>query len=213
LGLKRETDPVANDGKRYDRDYFDRWYRDERHRVFSAAERARRAAMAVAATEYVLDRPVRTVLDIGAGEGTWLAPLRRIRPRIRYVGVDPSSYAVTRFGTRRNIRLGSIETIDPGEFDGPFDLVLAVGFLNLFPIARIAKALRRIRPLIGGVAMLEVFTADDPLTGDIGHYVREGTATYRRMFNRLNLLPVGLHLYAAREAAGDLAALETGLTP
>ena len=47
----------------------------------------------------------KTVLDIGAGEGRWRAELRRMRPAIRYVGVDPSEYVVARHGQRRNIRL------------------------------------------------------------------------------------------------------------
>jgi SAM-dependent methyltransferase len=200
---------MARDGAHYDRRYFDRWYRDPRHRVFTAAERNRRAAAALHATEYVLGRPVRSVLDVGAGEGHWRAPLTRLRPRLRYVGLDPSPYVVQRFGRRRGIRLGDITTLDAEQLDGPYDLVLAVGFLNLLPPAALRPALERLRPLIGGVALLELFSADDPLTGDISAYSRAPAATYRRMLRRLGLVPVGLHLYAAQEVADAVAALET----
>ena len=49
---------------------------------------------------------------------------------MRYVGVDPSQYAVRRFGRRRNIILGSAETLDALPLRGPFDLVIASGVLN-----------------------------------------------------------------------------------
>jgi SAM-dependent methyltransferase len=199
---------MARDGAHYDRRYFDRWYRDPRHRVFTAAERARRVAAVVHASEYVLGRPLRSVLDVGAGEGHWRAPLRRHRPRLRYVGIDPSPYVVARFGARRGIRLGDLSTLDPDSVDGPFDLVLAVGFLNLLPPTALRPALERLRPLIGGVALLELFTRDDPLTGDVSAYHRADARSYRRLMQRLGLVPIGMHLYATQAVAEPLGLLE-----
>ena len=87
--------------KTYDRAYFDRWYRDggigDRRRL------ARKVALAVAVAEYQLERPVRTVLDIGCGEGAWRAPLLKLRPGVRYLGFDSSEYAIARYGTQRNL--------------------------------------------------------------------------------------------------------------
>ena len=83
---------------KYDRDYFDKWYRSPTHRVRSAAELARLVAFVLSTADYVLGRRVRTVLDVGAGEGNWLPVLRRLRPNVAYQGVDPSAYAVRRFG-------------------------------------------------------------------------------------------------------------------
>ena len=94
----RAADPAAPAApvKRYDRSYFDKWYRDPRHRVSTAAGLARKVAMVVGVAEYLLGRPLRRALDVGAGEGSWRGALRRLRPRLDYVGVDPSAYAVRR---------------------------------------------------------------------------------------------------------------------
>jgi hypothetical protein len=75
---------------RYTAAYYDRWYRDPETRVRTPATIARLAGLTVSAAEYVLDRPVRTVLDVGAGEGHWRGHLRRLRPRLRYVGSSPA---------------------------------------------------------------------------------------------------------------------------
>lgn len=57
--------------KTYDRAYFDRWYR--RGGIGGAARLARKVALAVVTAEYHLERPIRSVLDIGCGEGAWRA--------------------------------------------------------------------------------------------------------------------------------------------
>ena len=99
-------------GRAYDRAYFDKWYRAPSSRVRSPAELARLVRFVVATAEYVLARPVRSVLDVGAGEGNWLPLLRAHRRTIHYQGVDPSEYAVRRFGRRRNILLGDLASLD-----------------------------------------------------------------------------------------------------
>src|SRR5262245_66212958 len=93
--------------KTYDRAYFDRWYRDSRNALFPHGMLPRRVQLAVSAAEYLLERPIRTVLDVGCGEGRWRALLLQVRPGIRYIGVDSSEYVVRRFGANRDIRLGS----------------------------------------------------------------------------------------------------------
>src|SRR6188508_1192390 len=99
---------MARAAKSYDRAYFDRWYRDAAQAVIQREHLARRVRLAVAAAEWVLDRPIESVLDIGAGEGTWRAVLRRLRPRARYLGLDPSAYAVKRFGHARELVQGGV---------------------------------------------------------------------------------------------------------
>ena len=64
----------------YDRAYFDKWYRNPRYRVKTPAELARQAALVVHAAEWVLQRKLRTVLDVGCGEGNWYPVLRKLRP-------------------------------------------------------------------------------------------------------------------------------------
>ena len=108
--------------KRYDQDYFDRWYR--RGGIGDRARLARKVALAVAAAEYHLERPIKTVLDIGAGEAAWRAPLLKLRPGVRYLGFDGSEYAVARYGRSRNLhyaRFGDFEHLRPC---APVDLLV-----------------------------------------------------------------------------------------
>src|SRR5512132_2009708 len=76
--------------KSYDQAYFERWYRDPADRVSTRASLERKVRMAVGVAEFLLGRPIRTVLDVGCGEAPWFPVLRRLRPRIRYTGVDSS---------------------------------------------------------------------------------------------------------------------------
>ena len=89
--------------KKYDRAYFEKWYRNPRSRVSSSAEVRRKVALAISVAEYFLRRTIRTVLDVGCGEGAWLPHLRALRPRVSYRGLDASEYVVERFGASRNI--------------------------------------------------------------------------------------------------------------
>ena len=99
--------------KIYDGAYFQRWYH-ERGRA-GGAGLLRKVAMAVAIAEFYLERPIRSVLDVGCGEAPWRAPLLKLRPRLHYQGVDSSEYAVARFGRSRNIALANF-----GQNRGPF---------------------------------------------------------------------------------------------
>ena len=83
--------PASADGKTYDEAYFAKWYRDPRTRVHAPSAVRRKVRMVLAVAEYFLHRKVRSVLDIGAGEGAWRSELKRVRPDIRYLGVDPSA--------------------------------------------------------------------------------------------------------------------------
>src|SRR5215212_10546186 len=101
--------------KQYDREYFQRWYHDRTTRVNTHAEVQRKVALAIATTEYFIRRQLRSVLDVGCGEGGWLAHLQTFRPRVKYTGLDSSEYAVRRFGKERNIELatfGDLPSLD-----------------------------------------------------------------------------------------------------
>ena len=76
--------------KVYDHAYFEKWYRHPRHAVGSRNELKRKVALTVAVAEYYLGRPVESVLDVGCGEAPWRAPLRLLRPRVDYRGLDAS---------------------------------------------------------------------------------------------------------------------------
>ncbi|HKG94404.1 MAG TPA: methyltransferase domain-containing protein [Gemmatimonadaceae bacterium] len=194
--------------KRYDRAYFDRWYRDPRTRVKSGSDVARKARMALGVAEYVLGRPVRTVLDVGAGEAPWRTVLRSERPGIEYTGVDSSPYVVRRFGARRNILLGEIGRLDELELEGPFDLVVCCDVLNYLETGELRRGLEHVRTLMGGVAYLELFTSADEMEGDLRHWHYRPTAYYRRLFDRLRLVRCGPHSYVGEALASQMTTLE-----
>ena len=199
------------DRMRFDRAYFDRWYRDPRRRVLDSAEIARRAALVISIAEYVLERPARSVLDVGCGEGNWRAPLLARRRRLRYVGVDPSEYAVRRYGRRRNILHGTAETLDALPLRGPFDVVIASGVLNFLSDEALRRAARALGRLTRGVAFLELFTAADDVVGDTRGWRARSAAYYRRVLKTAGFTQCGPHCYAARSSRGTLAALERAI--
>lgn len=195
-------------GARFTRLYFDRWYRDPARRVLDRAEIGRRVRLVVSLAEYLLERPIRSVLDVGCGEGNWRAPLRALRPSVRYLGVDPSEYAIARYGRRRDLVLGSAESLDELALDGPFDVIVASGVLNFLAPADLRRSLGSIRTLMGGVAFLELFAAADDVVGDTKGWRRRSARFYRNLTRRAGLIPCGPHCYVTREFAPSLAALE-----
>ena len=192
----------------YDRRYFDKWYRHPRHRVKTRQDMMRQLGFIVAATEYLLERPVRSVLDVGCGEGNWSTVLRSLRPRARYVGVDGSEYAVRRFGKRRNLRLGTLGNIGSIGLEGPFDLILCLGVLNYVAPGELLCGLRQLHGLSGGVAYLEIFTRSDEATGDFKRASARWPAWYRGVIRRAGFVPLGLHCHLPRGIASQAAALE-----
>ena len=154
--------------KKYDQAYFDRWYRNgaEDHAVGDGARLARKVAMAVATAEYHLERPIRTVLDIGCGEGAWRAPLLKLRPNLQYLGFDSSEYAIARYGARRNLhmaRFGDFEHLRPC---APVDLLVCSDVMHYLDTRELDRGLPALAELCGGVAFLETFTREDDTDGD-----------------------------------------------
>ncbi|MBC7843548.1 MAG: class I SAM-dependent methyltransferase [Gemmatimonadaceae bacterium] len=200
----------------YDKAYFDKWYRNRQHQVRTPAQIRRIVTFTVAAAEYVLDRPIRSVLDVGAGEGHWQPILSAMRPNLRYVGVEPSEYAVARFGTRRGLRRGSVETLEQLELHAEhpegFDLVVCCGVLNYVPTRSLGNALEQLVLHTSGVAWLELFTKHDEIEGDVAALRPRTAAWYRERFGNAGFVPCGLHLYAPQDRAAGLTALETCAT-
>ncbi|HET7268238.1 MAG TPA: class I SAM-dependent methyltransferase [Oleiagrimonas sp.] len=195
--------------KTYDRAYFDKWYRDPEHAVASPAEVRRKVALAVSVAEYYLGRPVRNVLDIGCGEAHWRAPLRKLRPKIHYRGLDASEYVVARYGRTRNIGLAQFGMLEHLRFEQPFDLILCTNVLHYIGAAEIKRGLSGLDELLEGVAFLEVFTTQDATEGDDEDYVARPAAWYRRRFKTAGLTPVGSHCYVGTHLASQLLALES----
>jgi predicted TPR repeat methyltransferase len=194
--------------KQYDRDYFDRWYR--RGGFGTATRVERKLGYAVASAEYLLDRRVRTVLDVGCGEGRWGVELRKLRPAARYVGIDPSAYAVERYGRKRGVRAGGFGDLPDlvDELGGPFDLVVCCDVLPYVGPAELRQGLTGLGDLVGGVAFLEVWTASDDVEGDLEGFRRRTATTYERWFAGAGLRRIGPHLYVPRPLLAGLATLE-----
>lgn len=192
--------------KQYDENYFRRWYR---HGDIGGPQRlARKVALAVACAEYYLERPVRTVLDIGCGEGAWRAPLLKLRPKLRYLGFDSSEYAIARHGAKRNLhfaRFGDFEYLRPCP---PVDLLVCSDVLHYLPSAELRRGLPGLAELCGGVAFLETFAREDEFEGDHDGFQARPAAWYRRQFGAQGLRAAGSHCWLSPRLAGEMAALE-----
>lgn len=181
--------------KRYDRDYYDRWYRNPATRVVGAEGTARKVRLAVAAAEYILARPIKSVLDVGCGEASWRAPLRKLRPRASYLGVESSEYVVSRFGKRRNIRLGTFGRLASLKLGGPFDLIVCADVVQYIPDDDLRRGLRDIRRLAGGVVFIETFADEDGMEGDHDGWIDRPQRVLSRFFHDARLTHCGFYCW------------------
>ena len=195
------------DRKRYDRAYFDKWYRG-RDRVNSTAEVRRKVALAVAETEYFLRRALHSVLDVACGEGAWFTHIRELRPRARYRGIDSSDYAVAAFGRARQIEKGSLR--DVARIEGTFDLVVCADALHYIGDAEIEESLPHLATLAGGVLWLEVLAREDSIVGDIEGLIRRPARWYRDAFCSAGLTQIGSYMWLAPPLRSEAATLEIG---
>ncbi len=195
--------------KVYDRAYFDRWYRDPRHAVTSPRTLARKVALAVAMAEYYLGHKVRNVLDVGCGEGVWRQPLLKLRPRVDYLGLDASEYAVARYGRSRNIRLATFRQLGELRFDTNFDLIVCSDVLHYVRSVELKRGLRGIADMLDGVAFLELFTSRDAPEGDKHGYIARSPKWYLSTFADAGLVACGSHGYLGPKLTGCVAALES----
>jgi SAM-dependent methyltransferase len=194
--------------KRYDRAYYDKWYRDPRHKAVTPAILRRKVALAVAQAEFYLGRPVRNVLDVGCGEAPWRAALRRLRPDIDYRGLDPSAYVVQRYGRSRRIGLATFGQLAELRFEEPFDLIVCADVLHYMKPAEIRRGLSGFAELLRGMAFIEVYVSGDAIEGDRDNFVARSAAWYRRAFAEAGLTACGSHGYLGPELAARATALE-----
>ena len=194
--------------KKYDQAYFDRWYRGPDPPVGDATDLARAVTLAVAAAESILARRVKSVLDIGCGEGRWQPVLMEIRPDAAYLGIDTSEYAVQRFGDSRNIRHGRFGELAYHVFDEPFDVVVCSDVLHYLTDEEILQGIDSLAERTGGVAVIDIFTVEDDPEGDrVDFHLRPAT-WYRTILRDAGLVPIGLQMYVHVEVAEMLEALD-----
>lgn len=192
--------------KTYDAAYFKHWYQTDQ--TGGAARLARKVALAVASAEYYLERPIRSVLDIGCGEGAWRAPLLKLRPRVQYLGFDSSQYAVQRFGRSRNLHLAKV-----GDFAwlrpcAPVDLLVCSDVMHYVPSRELRPALDGLAELTAGVAFLEAFSAEDDFDGDHEGFQSRPARWYRSHLTKAGFSALGSHCWLSPALSGHAAALE-----
>jgi len=208
LKTRHGSTAAPGHGKQYDRQYFDRWYRDPKSRMWTKAAVARKVRLAVGLAEYVLERPIRSVLDVGCGEGTWQPLLKELRPRARYLGVDSSPYVVRRFGKRRNIVEGSIATLGDLGLDECFDLIVCCDVMHYVPTRELRAGLRAMANLAEGPAYLEAYTSADSVEGDEAGFQPRTPRTWLRLLRNAGFEHIGPHCYVTEVVASTLVALE-----
>jgi SAM-dependent methyltransferase len=194
--------------KRYDRAYFDRWYRNPETRIRTGGELRYKAALVVATAELVLGRRVRSVLDVGCGEARWLPELKRIRPAVRYTGLDSSTYVVERFGRTRNIRAGSFASLGEKKFRGQFDVVICADVMHYLDEEELRKGLAAIPSILRGIAYFDIAVTEDEPEGDLKHWKDRPASWYRTEFENAGLVDLGMQCWGATEARIHLSALE-----
>lgn len=147
----RDSVPMA--AAKFDRAYYDRFYRNPRTRVYEPADVERLCAFVLAYLEH-LDLPVQRVLDLGCGLGYWRDALADVRPRARYVGVEISDYLCEEHGWEK----GSVVDY---RGRGTFDLVVCQGVLQYLSNADADRAIANLARLCRGALYLEVLTKED----------------------------------------------------
>ena len=194
--------------KQYDQSYFDRWYRNPRHKVTTAAAVRRKVRLVLGIAEVLLERPVKRILDVGCGEAPWRAHFLDERPKAEYVGIDSSDYVVERFGRTRGIRHGTFGTVGQVGLTERFDVIVCCDVLQYVRAEEMGPGLRAIAALLDGVAYLEAFTNVDELEGDKRHWHQRTPAWYRHAFRDAGLTAVGMHGYVGEKLRGATLALE-----
>ena len=192
--------------KQYDARYFQRWYREGG--IGGRQRLVRKVALAVATAEYHLERPLRSVLDIGCGEGAWRAPLLKLRPKVRYLGFDSSEYAITRYGRSRNLhcaRFGDFAQLRPCP---PVDLLVCSDVLHYLATREFDRGLPGLVELCGGIAFLETFAREDEAEGDEHDFMQRPAAFYRRRFEAAGFRTLGSHCWLSPLVADAATALE-----
>lgn len=193
--------------KTYDLNYFNRWYRNPKTRVANRAALARRVSLAMGLAEFALQRTVRSVLDIGCGEGAWRSPVLEHRPKASYLGLDSSEYAIARYGKSRNLayaRFADLETLRPGP---PVDLLVCADVMHYVPPQQLQRGIRGFAELCRGVAYLECFCRPDQIEGDTKGFIARHPNVYRRLLEAQGFQPFGPFTWLSPALVDEMTAL------
>ncbi len=177
---------------RFDRAYYDRWYRNDETRTFMTEYTPAIVRFVLAYLDY-LEIEVKTVLDAGCGLGHWRTALTDLGRDVEYHGLEASDYLCDEFGWGK----GSIVDYKPGE---PFDLVVCQGVLQYLGDAECKAAIDNLAGLCSQALYLEVLTRRDarenciPERTDTDVYLRKGKWYRKRLEGHFVNLGGGLFL-------------------
>lgn len=149
--MKRDAQPSAS--TRFDKRYYDRYYRGRRTRVTSQREVAVLGDFVCAYLKH-LAVPVKRVLDAGCGLGFWRSVVQRHFPRAGYTGLEYSAYLCEELGWTQ----GSIADF---RARGRFDFIICQGVLQYLTDVEAARAIDNLGRLCRGALYLEVLTRED----------------------------------------------------
>lgn len=188
----------------FDKDYYDRFYRNPMTRV-ADQQAVRRLGTFVCSYVHYLSGKVQRVLDIGCGVGHWREVIAEQFPRASYTGVEFSDYVCKEYGWEQ----GSVVDYEATQ---PFDLVICQGVLQYLPDDEAEQAIKNLAQLCRQFLYLEVLTERDwqcncdRSVTDGSVYLREGKWYRERLAPHFQNLGGGL--FAARKAGLVLYEME-----
>ena len=204
MSRKKNTQAVRRD---FDKDFFDRYYRERSTAVVSTDEIDRLVRFVVSYLDH-LRVPVNSVLDAGCGMGYWQNSLMRMGRRVDYTGIDVSEYLCRRYGWRRT-------TIAEFKSRSKFDLVVCQDVLQYVDDDEVRKSIVNMGRLCRGALYFDVPTKEDITDGaldltrtDKKIYVR-GAGWYKRLLER-HFFSAGGGVFIPRESETVVLALERG---
>jgi SAM-dependent methyltransferase len=190
---------------RFDKGYYDRYYRNPRTRVTSPEQADVLGRFVCAYLEH-LGLPVRRVLDAGCGLGYWRSIIARHHPRASYTGIEVSEYLCRELGWTQ-------ASIAGYRARGRFDLIICQGVLQYLARDEAAAAVDNLGRLCRGVLYLEALTTEDWEQNcdrdhtDGGVHLRRAS-WYRKRLSA-HFAPLGGGLFLHRDADAVLFALES----
>ena len=178
---------------RFDKDYYDRYYRDPRTRATTPAAMKRHAAFIAAYVRH-LEVPIRRVIDVGCGTGTLLRALAKAFPGASCAGVEQSEYLCARYGWEQ----GSVIDYKPKQ---PADLVVCNDVLAYLDTGPCARAIDNLAAMTKGALFVGVLTEEDLTLCDERRtdstQITRPVAWYRRRLRR-DFINVGGGLFLKR---------------
>lgn len=142
-----------SDTSTFDKNYYDRYYRDPETRVASQ-ESVQVLADFVCSYLIHIGQPVEHVIDLGCGLGYWQAAIREHFPAASYVGVEYSEYLCEAYGWTQ------ASAVD-FKSRHKADLLICQGVLQYLPDPACERAIANFARLGRGALYLEALTRKD----------------------------------------------------